>query len=157
MCSKITNHFSSISVMTEIYRLKFVNFLPIFGLWNLVTWPEAPKLGFHKAIISTHIAFKFQLCMSSGFWVIGELKIFKPKIVVFLCFFLCQFTITLPRIPKIGTNDAFNNSYVESKFQLSRFYCLLIISKSILTCQNSRTKTHEVPIAKQLAHYAFIW
>ena len=40
----------------------------------------------------------------------------------------------------MGTQDAFINCYVESKFELSRFYRLLIISKSILICQNSRTK-----------------
>ena len=50
--------------------------------------------------------------------------------------------ITWPRIPKIGTHGAFINSYIESKFQLSRFYCLLIVmSRSILICQKSRTKT----------------
>ena len=32
VCSKITSHFSSMLVITEIYRFKFVNFLPIFGL-----------------------------------------------------------------------------------------------------------------------------
>ena len=31
--------------------------------------------------------------------------------------------------------------YVDSKFQLSRFYRLLVMSKSILICQNLRTKT----------------
>ena len=60
----------------------------------------------------------------------------KPKITVFLCLNL----ITWPRIPKIGIQDAFINCYVKSKLQLSRFYRLLDISKSILICQNSRTK-----------------
>ena len=32
VCLEITNHFSSILVLTNIYRFKFVNFLPIFGL-----------------------------------------------------------------------------------------------------------------------------
>ena len=49
--------------------------------------------------------------------------------------------ITQRRITEIGTRDDFINSYVESKFQLSRFDCLLGISKSILICQKSRTKT----------------
>ena len=31
---KITNHFSSISVITNIYRFKLVNFLSIFGQWR---------------------------------------------------------------------------------------------------------------------------
>ena len=53
-----------------------------------------------------------------------------------------QFTITRHRIPKIGTHAVFINFYVESKFQLSRFNRLLVISKSILICQNSRTKTN---------------
>ena len=44
-------------------------------------------------------------------------------------FLVSQFTITRPRIPKIGTYDAFINAYVKSKFQLSRFYRLLVISK----------------------------
>ena len=35
----------------------------------------------------------------------------------------------------MGTHDAFINSYVESKFQLSTFYRLLVMSKSILICQ----------------------
>ena len=53
---------------------------------------------------------------------------------------MSQFTITWPRIPKIGTQDAFINCYVTSKSQLSRFYRLLVKFKSILICQNSRTK-----------------
>ena len=55
-------------------------------------------------------------------------------------FFVFQFTITRPRIPKIGTQDAFINCYVKSEFQFSTFYRLLVISKSILISQNSRTK-----------------
>ena len=58
---------------------------------------------------------------------------------------MSQFTITWPRIPKIGTHDAFINAYVESKFQLSRFYHrLLVIIKQInpyLLCRNLQTKT----------------
>ena len=42
--------------------------------------------------------------------------------------------------PKIGTHDAIINSHVESKARLSRFYRLLVMNKSILICQNSRTK-----------------
>ena len=53
---------------------------------------------------------------------------------------MSQYTITGPRIPKIGTHDAFIKCYVKSKFQLSLFYRLLVISKSILICQNSQTK-----------------
>ena len=52
-----------------------------------------------------------------------------------------QFTIMLLTVPKIGTHGAFINSHVESKFQLSKFKRLLVMSKSILICQNSRTKT----------------
>ena len=45
VCSKITNHYSLISVIIEIYRFKIVPFLPI-SAWNvLVTWPGASKLG----------------------------------------------------------------------------------------------------------------
>ena len=56
-------------------------------------------------------------------------------------FFVSQFTITWPRIPKIGTHDAFINSYAECEFQLSWFYRLQVISKSIHFCKNSLTKT----------------
>ena len=52
-----------------------------------------------------------------------------------------QFTITWPRIPTIGTRDAFINSYVKSKFQLSGFHRLRVVSKFILICQNLLTKT----------------
>ena len=52
-----------------------------------------------------------------------------------------QFTITRPRIPKIGTPDAFINSHVKSELQFSRFNHLLVMSKSIHICQNLRTKT----------------
>ena len=44
------------------------------------------------------------------------------------------------RILKIGTQNAFLNFHVESKFKLSKFKRLLVISKSILICQKSRTK-----------------
>ena len=102
----------------------------------------APKLRFHNAFISTHIVSKFQLCRSSGFYVINELINFQAKNRRFICFLGgSQFTITLARIPQIGTHDSFINSFVESKFQLSRFYCLLVMSKSILICQNLPTKT----------------
>ena len=56
-------------------------------------------------------------------------------------FVVCQFTITRLRIPKIATHDALINFHDESKFQLSRFYRLQIMSKSILFCQNLRTET----------------
>ena len=54
----------------------------------------------------------------------------------------------------MGTHDAFIISYVESKFQLPTFYRLLVMSKSILICQNlqARTKTmqsREVPNTSQ--------
>ena len=84
---------------------------------------------------------KFQLCTLSALWVIGELINFQVKNRHFLCFFVCQFTIMRPRIPKIGTHDAYINSSVESEFPLSRFNRLLVMSKSILICQNLRTKT----------------
>ena len=42
--------------------------------------------------------------------------------------------------PKLA-HDAFINSYLKSKFQLSGFYRLLVISKSILIYKNLRTKT----------------
>ena len=95
----------------------------------------------HKGFISTHIVYKFQLCTSSGFWVISKLIDFKTTNRRFLCFFECLFTTTWRRISKIGTHDAFIASYVEAKFQVCRFNLLLVISKSILICQNSRTKT----------------
>ena len=88
---------------------------------------------------------KLQLCTSRGFWVISELINFRPKncrfIVFFLLLLLSWFMITRPRIPKLGTHEAFINCYVESKIQLSKFNRLLVVSKSILIYQNSRTKT----------------
>ena len=48
--------------------------------------------------------------------------------------------ITRPKIPKIDTQNAFLNFYVESKFQLSRFNCLLVISNSIFICKKFPTK-----------------
>ena len=107
--------------------------------WNdpLVTWSGAPKLCFHKAFISTHIVLKFQLCMSSSFWVISELINFQAKNWCFFCFFLC---LNLQShdlgSPKLAHVTLFTNSFVESKFQLSRFYCLLVISNWIVMCQN---------------------
>ena len=56
-------------------------------------------------------------------------------------FFVPQLMITWLGIPKIGTHDAFIDSHVESKFQLSTFYRLLIMSKLIFICQNLQTKT----------------
>ena len=55
-------------------------------------------------------------------------------------FFCVSIYDHVTKILKIGTQDAFTNCYNESKFQLSRFNRLLVISKSILICQNSRTK-----------------
>ena len=78
-------------------------------------------------------------------------------------FFVSHFTITWHRIPKFGTHDAFINSYVESKFHFSRFYHLLVTSKSILICRNSQnknkgiTRSREVPITERLIHYTFMW
>ena len=67
---------------------------------------------------------------------------------------MSQFTITCPRIPKNGTYDAFINSYAESKFQRSRFYRLLVTSKSILIYQKSRTET-KVLRARAKLHETF--
>ena len=44
------------------------------------------------------------------------------------------------RYPGAGPAFIAGNCYVESEFQLSRFYRLLVISKSILICQNLQTK-----------------
>ena len=53
----------------------------------LITWPGTPKLGLHKPFISTHIVYKFQLYMSSGFWDTGELINFQAKKSPFFMFF----------------------------------------------------------------------
>ena len=45
-CSKIANHFLSLSTITEIYRFKFVNFLPIFGLQNFSLVAGLPQTRF---------------------------------------------------------------------------------------------------------------
>ena len=50
--------------------------------------PGAPKLGLHKAFISTHIVSKFQLFTSSGFGVISNVITSEAKNYHFLCF-LC--------------------------------------------------------------------
>ena len=54
---------------------------------------------------------------------------------------MSQFAITWPRIPKIGTHDAFINFVRWVQISICRLYRLLVISKSILICQNSRTTT----------------
>ena len=120
---------------------KSFTFCPFSACKTLVTWPGASKLGLHEAFISTHIVYKFKLCTLSGFWVIGELINFQVKNRRFLCFLVSQFTIMWPRIVKIGTHDAFIKFHVEFKLQLSRLSRLLVMSKSILICQNSQTKT----------------
>ena len=62
--------------------------------------------------------------------------------------------IMSPRIPKIGTHDSFLNCYVESKFELSKFYRLLVISKvnprmpKFLNKTNVTMRSREVPITK---------
>ena len=96
----------------------------------LVTRPGAPTLGLHKPFISTNIAHKFQFCTPSAFWVIDELINFHVKNRRFLCFFVRQFMITWPKNPKIVAYDAFINSFVETKFQLSRFNRLLWANQS---------------------------
>ena len=79
-----------------------------------------------------------------------------------MCFFyVSMHDLVTYRIPEIGPHDAFINFHVKSKFQLSRFYRLLVVSKSILICQNSRTKqsstrSREVPTTEQMVHYAFM-
>ena len=140
MRTKVTNHFSSIWAITEIYWFKSVNFFPFSTCKTLITCSTALKLGLHKTFISTNILSKFQLCTWSAFWVISKLINFQAKYHYFFMFFVSQLGITWPRIATIGTHDAFINSYDESKFQLSRFYRFLVMSKSIFICQNSRTK-----------------
>ena len=106
----------------------------------MFTWPGTPKLGLQKAFIGTYFVSKFQLCMSSGLWGIGKLIDFQAKnCSFFMFFFVSQFTIMWPTIPKIGTYDTFSSCYVESKFQLSRFYCLLVI-KQINPCMPNFAK-----------------
>ena len=46
--------------------------------------------------------------------------------MIFLCLNLRS------RALEIGTHDAFINFYIGSKFQLFKFYCLLVMSKSAL-------------------------
>ena len=83
-------------------------------------------------ISALHVEWFWNYTQFNNFW--------SQKLPFLLCFFVSQFTITWPRISKIGTQNAFINCYVKCKFRLSRFYCLLVISKSILICQNSGTK-----------------
>ena len=145
MYSNSTNHFPSKSVLPRYSGSKLSFFFPFSASSILVTSLGAPKLGLYKPFIITHDVYKFQLYKSSGFWVINETINFQVKISRFLCFFCVSihYHVTY-RIPKIGTYDAFNNSYVESKFQLPTCYRLLVMRKSILICQNSRTKTKEL-------------
>ena len=60
--------------------------------WPVKFWSRdwtPPKLGLHKAYISTHIVSKFQLCTSSGFGIISDLITFEVKNYHFFMFFLC--------------------------------------------------------------------
>ena len=84
---------------------------------------------------------KFQLRAVKWFLSYKRINKFSTQKSQFFYVFVSQFTITWPTIHKIGTHDALINSYFDSEFQLSRFYCLLVVSKSILICQNTRTKT----------------
>ena len=71
----------------------------------------------------------------------SDLKTFQAKMYRFFYVFLCLNSRSRDlESPKTGTQNAFIISCVESKFELSTFYSLLVISKSILICQNSRTK-----------------
>ena len=118
-------------------RQLFAHFRPV-KFWSRNRAP--PSLVCIKQLQALWIVFKFQLCTSDGFWVIGELINFLDKNCRFM-FFASQLTVTWLKIPKIAIHDAFINFYAESKFQLSGFYRLLVISKPILICQNSPTKT----------------
>ena len=134
---KITNVFYQFRELPKYTGSNSLIFCPFLACKILVTKPGSPILGLHKAFISTRFVSKFQLCTSSGFWVISELKNFQAKNRRFICFFVSQFTITWPRIPKISSYDVHSNYHVESKFQASRFNLLL----AILICQNSLSKT----------------
>ena len=85
------------------------------------------------------------------FWNYKRINNFSSQNCYFLCFFVCQFTITWPTIPKIGTHDAFINSYVKSKFQVSRFYRLPVLSKinphlpKFANQNKGTTRSREVP------------
>ena len=50
-----------------------------------------------------------------------QINNFSSQKLLFFMFFVSLFTITRPRISKIGTHDALINFYVKSKFQLSSF------------------------------------
>ena len=68
-------------------------------------------------------------------------------------FFVSLFTITEPKISKIGTQDIFINFCVETKFELSRFYRLLVASKTnphqpkLANKNKGTTRSREVPIS----------
>ena len=66
-------------------RQLFVHFRSV-KFWSCNRAPQ--NLVCIKAIISNHILFKFQLCTSSGFEVIGELINFQAKTCRFLSIFL---------------------------------------------------------------------
>ena len=94
---------------------------------------------------------KFQLCTSSGFGIISKSITFQTKNRRFFCSFESQFTITWPRIPKIGTHDTFNNSYAEATFELFRFYRLLVIKQIKHRMPKFANKTNgKVQIKSQL-------
>ena len=99
-------------------------FFPVLACNILVTCPGTSKLVLHKPFISPHIVYPFQFYKLIFEVVIGKLINFEAKNRRFIMFFVSQFTI-----PKIGTQGAFINSHVESKSQLFRFYCLLVMSK----------------------------
>ena len=72
-------------------------------------------------------------------------------------FLASEFTIMWPRISKIDTQDALINSNPKSKFQLSRFYCFLVIKQINLQMpkfankNNGTTSSREAQISKNIA------
>ena len=128
MCWKITKSFS---IKIGIYRNMSVQNCPVFTHFRPVTFCSRDQVP------------PISVCYTpSGFWVIGELINFKAQHRHFLCFFCVSIhdQVTYSRIHESGTHDAFINSHVKSKFQLSKFNRLLVMSKSILLRQNSQRK-----------------
>ena len=128
---------------------------PVLGISFSASKILVLKLGLHKSICKHPHYVQISALHVKWFWNYKRIDNFSSQILPIFLFFLCLNLRSHDlRIPKIGTHYAFNNTYVESKFQLCRFYRLLVTvsSKSIIVCQNSRTK----PLGKSPHSFSYL-
>ena len=117
---------------------------PVLGISFSASKILVLKLGLHKSICKHLHYVQISALHVKWFWNYKRIDNFSSQILpIFLFFCVSIYDHMILGSPKLAhMNDAFNNTYVESKFQLFRFYRLLVTvsSKSIIVCQNSRTK-----------------